>query len=268
MLSPVAVVVDETFVGLEGAMHGIVRHVQVEWLSLFHRFLDFFLGFQGQRVAEECVCPVVSLEVGYRPFPLSLYPSVAVLSVVASRMADGGAADVHVEAQAFGVFPFAAVASEVGFSDVDGLVACLFQYGGINHVFAAQSLPVPVERAERSAVVAFGVNPVSGPVTGGVLPGHQRGARGRAYALGVEGAEADALLCQPFHVGRAVPVVQRLAQRVALRVHIEGEGGIHQSHVIHQEKDDVGAVLGGHARSCQTGQSQCAAEFFYGTFHS
>ena len=48
---------------------------------------------------------------------------------------------------------------------------------------------------------------------------------------------------KPFHVRRAVPVIQRITHRIALSIGQEGHGGVHDAHVVHQEQDDVGAVL-------------------------
>ena len=235
---------DEAFVCLEGGVYGVVGHVQVERFALGDGFVYLLFGLQRQCVGQEGGGAVILLQVRYGPCALSFDPTVSVLTMVASRVADGRAGDVDVKAQSGRVFAFAVLASEVRLAYVDGLVSGCFQYGRIDLCIGLQALPVPFIGAELVAVVAFGVYPVGGAVACRVLSCHDGRARGRADALGVEGGEARALCGQPFHVGRAVPVVQRLALGFSVAVGDEGDGSIHQSHIVYEEDYDVGALLG------------------------
>ena len=119
------------------------------------------------------------------------------------------------------------------FAYVDGLIASRFQQRGIDGISGSQSLPIPSCWSISGGIVALRIDPVGRAVTGGVLPREQGDPRGRTDTLRIEGAETNALLSQSFHVGCPIPVVQRMAEGLACGIYVEGEGGVHQSHVIY-----------------------------------
>ena len=59
--------------------------------------------------------------------------------------------------------------------------------------------------------------------------------------------EADAVGGELLHVGGAVEVVEGLFDGVAVFIDDEGDGGVHETHVIDEEDDDVGGGRGLHS---------------------
>jgi hypothetical protein len=73
-----------------------------------------------------------------------------------------------------------------------------------------------------------------------VLATENRGSRRRAHAHGVKIIETNALGRQPFQVGRAVEIVQRVTLGLAGCIQHEGDRSVHHSQVVNQKYDDVG----------------------------
>ena len=132
---------------------------------------------------------------------------------------------------------------EMPFAHMDGPVAGLLQEPGEGDIRCAEAFPVPVIGAVVVPVFLLAADPVRNAVPGGILSGQERGAGRGADTLRIELREADTLAGQTFHVGRAVPVIQGIAHRVAFPVGQERYGCVHHAHVIHQEQDDVRALL-------------------------
>ena len=196
-------------------MYRIMSHVQVEGDTRFHGFFDLLLRLQGQGVRQEGGGSVVGLQVGYGPGSFSLDPSVTMLAMIAAGFSDGRATDVHIKPDIQRILAFAVVTTEMGLSDMDRTVTSLLEQSRIDRVRMGQTHPVPLERSVGSTVVALGMDPVGRAMSCRILSGHQGGTRRRTDALAIEGAEADPLLGQSFHIWGMVPVVQRVTERIA-----------------------------------------------------
>ena len=132
---------------------------------------------------------------------------------------------------------------EMALAHVDGPVTGFLQEAGEGDVVRPEAFPVPVVGAVIVPVVPFAADPVRDAVTGGVLPRQEGGAGRRTHSLRVELRETDTLMGQPLHIGCTVPVVERIADRMALAVGQERHGSVHHAHIVHQEQDDVRAFL-------------------------
>ena len=73
---------------------------------------------------------------------------------------------------------------------------------------------------------------------------HDRSAGRGTDAHGVKLTETRALFGESFHVRCAIEVVEGVTLRITVFVGQKGERAIHQSHVVHQEDDDVGFFNG------------------------
>ena len=248
---------DKALVNLEGIMYGVVGKVQEERLFRGYGRIDLRKGFQGQCFREESLGAVIFLQPGHGAGARAAEEAVAVLAQVAAGFADGRAGDVDVEPEVPWVFTRMPERREMALAHVDGPITGLLQEAGESDVVRAETFPVPVIWAVVVPVVPFAADPVRDTVPGGVLPRQERGAGWGTDALCVELREADALTGKPFHVGRTVPVVQRIAHRIALAVGQERDGGVHDTHVVHQEQDDVRALL---RRGGGPGQGQAQGE--------
>ena len=164
----------------------------------------------------------------------------------------------------------------MGLPAVDGGIALFFEQGGqpqhrgkgLFHLvldflfrqgekggagrFGAQwlhAVDAPVRRSfERLVAGIRGLvpqeRPVGDAVPGGVHAGDEAAPAGGTDGLRIGVREDHALLAQGLHVGRAVALVQEGGLGRAVRFPPEGQGCILPAHVVHQEKDDVGAFLG------------------------
>ena len=90
----------------------------------------------------------------------------------------------------------------------------------------------------------------------GVLPVHDSRTGRRADTLRIESAKACALCSEARHARRAIPLVQRIDHRLSVGVGEERHRGIHHSHVIDQEDDNVGLVSGPHTASSEQEKTQ------------
>ena len=234
---------DKALVNLEGIMYGVVGKIQEERLLCGDGRIDLRKGFQGQCFREESLGAVIFLQPGHGAGARAAEEAVAVLAQVAAGFADGRAGDVDVEPEVQRILARMPERREMALAHVDGPVTGLLQEPRESDVVRAETFPIPVIWAVVIAVVPFAADPVRDAVPGGVLPRQERGAGWGTDALCVELREADALMGKTFHVGRTVPVVQRIAHRIALAVGQERDGGVHDTHVVHQEQDDVRALL-------------------------
>ena len=234
---------NEALVDLEGIVHGVVRQVQEERLLCGDGRIHLREGFQGQCFREESVGAVVLLQTGHGARARPAEEAVAVLAQVAAGLADGRAGDIDLEPEVPRVLAGMPERSEMALAYVDGPVAGFPQEAGEGDVVRAQAFPVPVVRAVIVPVVPFAADPVRDPVPGGVLSGQERSAGRGTHPLRVELREADALIGKTFHLGRAIPVIQRITHRIALPVGQERHRRVHHAHVVHQEQDDVRALL-------------------------
>ena len=57
--------------------------------------------------------------------------------------------------------------------------------------------------------------------------------------MGIEITEPGSPGCQPLHVRRAVPVIERIVPWISVPIRQHGNRGVHQSHIIHQEHHDI-----------------------------
>ncbi|MFT6059898.1 MAG: hypothetical protein ACJAS5_001343, partial [Lentimonas sp.] len=64
----------------------------------------------------------------------------------------------------------------------------------------------------------------------------------RAHTLRIESAKACALCSEARHARRAIPFVERIDHWHSVGVRKERHRGIHHSHVIDEEDDNVGPV--------------------------
>ncbi len=138
----------------------------------------------------------------------------------------------------------------MGLSHMDGPVAGILHQAGKQVIRPPESLPVPVVGAVVVAVIGLAADPVGGPVAGRILAGKERTAGRGTHALRVKLREADSLLRQAFHIGRAVPVVEGEALWNAKRIGEEGDRRVHGTHVVHDKENDVRPLLGLCKRSC------------------
>lgn len=169
--------------------------------------------------------------------------TVVILAVVTAGLTDGRAGDIDIIACVDGVFGCTADGAEVALADMDGAVAGGLQQRGEEGLATVDALPVPPGRTVGGAVVRLSVDPVGGAVACGVLPCEEAGPGGGADALGIKGGEADACGGEALHVGGVVPLVEGLAHGLAAAVGIEWQRGVHESHVIDKEEDNVGTRL-------------------------
>ena len=69
-------------------------------------------------------------------------------------------------------------------------------------------------------------------MAGGILSGHD-GSSGRGtHALCVKSRKTNTLISQALHIRSAIPFVQRLFHRISCLIYNEGNGSIHQPHII------------------------------------
>ena len=169
--------------------------------------------------------------------------AIAVFAIITSRLADGRACNVNLEADVLWKFSFASLTSEVCFPYMDGLIALRGKKPGQGLVAFLQSFPVPIVRSIAVPIIALRINPVGRMMACRVLSGHNGGARRRTYAIGIKRRKANSLAGQPLHVGSTIPFIQRLFLRISRRICQERARRVHHSHVIHQENNDIRLLL-------------------------
>ena len=263
---------------VEGGVDGVMGHVQVEGLvRLLGVVPDGVQAFQhllSQGLCQEDVVFIIVVLI--QAADVEVPRAVFLGAPVVRRAADFRAGDVVVKAEEFGIGPRGIFGAEVGLPAVDGGIALFFEQGGqtqhrgkgLFHLvldflfrqgekggagrFGAQRLhavDAPVRRSfERLVAGIRGLvpqeRPVGDAVPGGVHAGDEAAPAGGTDGLRIGVREDHALLAQGLHVGRAVALVQEGGLGRAVRFPPEGQGGILPAHVVHQEKDDVGALLG------------------------
>ena len=77
-------------------------------------------------------------------------------------------------------------------------------------------------------------------MTRGILARHDRDAGRRANAHSVEVVESDTAISETFHVGSPIPIIERVTLGFTVFVREEGDRGVHYSHVVDEEDDNVG----------------------------
>ena len=184
---------------------------------------------------------MIFFQPGNGPFlSLGIEIAVSILSQITTGSTKGTTGNVYIESKVGRVGSFILCRSKVGLAGKDGMIAIFFEEGGQGDIFARKSFPVPTC---GPLVFGFWVDPLGNPVPSGVLPGHQRHPGRGTNGLGIELRKPDPLTGQAFHVGRTVKFVERMLLRLALFVHQHGHGGVHQTHVVHQEKNYIGLSI-------------------------
>ena len=224
------------------------------------------LRLEGERLGEEEIGAVIFSEV--RDGAGGTLPAMAeiLLRVVAARRADGGAADVDIEAEGERFSTGAGSGAKMAFAHVDGLVTSGLQQAGQRDVAALESLPVPIRSALRTGIIGIGVDPVRRAMARGVLAGHDRDAGGRAHAHRAELIETYTAGGKTLHIRRAIKVVERITFRLASGVREKRQRRIHYAHIVDEDHDDVGT----RRRSgcgASVGHEECAEEGSEETFH-
>ena len=260
----------------DGRMGGVMGHVQVERLAAAHRFLQRLERLARDGFREENVLPVILRHVLHGHI-VPLFGGVAEVlgSIIRARHTVHRTRHIHHETHVVGRCTRSSGGRPVGFSHVDGVVACIAQMphhrGGYLHAgdtlrtgpVRAKPVDVPVRPPQRirirGIVLLIGketaVHPVAGDIpqggcpvgdthVGGVHAGHHGRTRRRGHRAGIGAGQDYAFARQPLHVGRMemqVAGIDFLAVRHA---------GIHPAVVVHQEKDDIGSLFG-QGRHCR-----------------
>ena len=166
--------------------------------------------------------------------------AVSILAQITPGSTKGTTGNIYIEAKVLWVRTFIFSGRKMGFAGKDRMVPILFKESGQRGIFARQSFPVPTC---GPLIFGFWVDPLGNPVPSGVLPGHQRHPGRGTNGLGIELRKPDALSGQAFHVWGAVKFVERMLLGLALFVYQHGHGGVHQTHVVHQEKNHIGLSI-------------------------
>ena len=138
---------------------------------------------------------------------------------------------------------------------MDCLITCLFEHPWQSKIVLFQPLPIPFIRSVLIPVVTFGIDPIGRMMAGCILPCHDGCTGRRTHTLGIKSREADSLLCQFLHIRRMIPIIQRMTHNIPLCICQERQRCVHYSHIVHQEKYDIGAFLSRHGQ--REGEQQC-----------
>ena len=146
------------------------------------------------------------------------------------------------------------------FTDMNGLIARLFQYIRINEIITSQSFPIPIQRSIRSTVVILRLNPICSAMPGCILPCHNRSSWRGAHALSIKSRKTNTLFGKAFHIRSAIPFIQRLFYRISMMVCYKRNRSIH---IIHNKYYNIGTVLCIHHRKASTAKDSHQASAYH-----